>query len=186
MTRISINLLGIERKESLQRSGLPIDRGWVIAVVSILIATLLLFGANTVVNGMVASAEEVKEENAQKIAALDKKIKSIKDLEKQKADKEQEEKILLYVTGETYRWSYLLQELRLLMPVDVKIDQLNFNQNGEFSLQGSATDHRSVALFLASLKNSKMLQDVTLQSSEKPSAEEPTVFSMTCKMKAGS
>ena len=85
-------------------------------------------------------------------------IEEIKSLEKEKADKEMEEKILRYVTGETYRWSYLLQEVRLLMPVDIKVDQLSFNPEGEFSLQGSATDHRSVALFLANLKNSKMLQ----------------------------
>lgn len=186
MTRISINLLGIDRKEALQRSGLNIDKGLAIATTSIIIALLLLFGSNALVSSWVASAEELKEENTLKIAALDKQIEEIKSLEKEKADKEMEEKILRYVTGETYRWSYLLQEVRLLMPVDIKIDQLSFNPQGEFSLQGSATDHRSVAMFLANLKNSKMLQDIQLQSSEKPSAEEPTVFSITCKLKVGS
>ncbi len=186
MTRININLLGIDRKEALQRSGLGIDKGWVICVLLIALAGILLFGANKTYDLWIANAEETKTENAAIIAALDKKIKTIKDLEKEKADKEMEEKILRYVTGETYRWSYLLQEIRMLMPVDVKIDQLNFNQSGEFSLQGSTTDHRSVALFLANLKNSKMLESIKLQSSEKPSAEEATVFSITCKMKAGS
>lgn len=186
MTRISINLLGIDRKEALQRSGLPVDKGLLVAGLSIVLALLLAFGSNALVGSWLANAEETREENKQTIAALDKQIKEIKDLEKEKADKEMEEKILKYVTGETYRWSYLLQEVRLLMPVDIKIDQLAFNPQGEFSLQGSATDHRSVAMFLANLKNSKMLQDIKLQSSEKPSAEEPTVFSITCKLKVGS
>ena len=87
MTRISINLLGIDRKEALQRSGLNIDKGIAVATASIIIALLLLFGSNALVSSWLASAEELKEENTQKIAALDKQIEEIKSLEKEKADK---------------------------------------------------------------------------------------------------
>ena len=70
MTRISINLLGIDRKEALQRSGLNIDKGIAVATASIIIALLLLFGSNALVSSWLASAEELKEENTQKIAVF--------------------------------------------------------------------------------------------------------------------
>ena len=127
MTRISINLLGIDRKEALQRSGLPIDKSVLASALMIVVALIIALGGNWMVGSWLATAEETKEENAQTIAALDKQIEEIKGLEKEKADKEMEGKILRYVTGETYRWSYLLQEVRLLMPVDIKIDQLAFS-----------------------------------------------------------
>jgi len=179
LTQISINLLGIEQKEALSRKGLPIDKGWLISGATVIASAILLILAINILNGMVAKAEDTKRENEAKIAALDKKIEEIKTLEKQRATQQMEEKVLRYVTGETYKWSYFLQEIRALMPIDVSINDFKINPAGDFTLNGTATDHRTVALYLASLQNSKLLKDVTLQSSVK--TDKATTFVITCK-----
>lgn len=182
MTRININLLGVERKEALERKGLPIDKGWLFSGGAIIASALLLLLLNGLLSSWVANAEDQKALNEQEIAELDKKLKEIKDLETERNNLKMEEKILRYVTGETYRWSYLLQEVRALMPLDVKINDLKFSADGTFTLSGTATDHRSVALFLASLQSSKMLTNVVLGSSVKAAPEEPTTFEIRCKI----
>ena len=60
MTQISINLLGIEQKEALSRKGIPLDKGWIIAIASIVISGILLLVTNNILGGMVANAEETK------------------------------------------------------------------------------------------------------------------------------
>ena len=181
MTSININLLGVERKEALERKGLPIDKGWVTAAGSILVAALLLLLLNGLMSNWVSNAEEQKEANVQELQKLDTQLKEIEKLEAEQKNLIAEEKILRYVTGETYRWSYILQEIRALMPLDVKINDLKFNADGIFVLTGTATDHRSVALFLRSLESSKMLTEVKLRSSVKTNPEDPTSFEITCR-----
>lgn len=182
MTRININLLGVERKESLERKGLPIDKGIVAAIGSILVSLLIVFIANSLLSSWVANAEAQKQTNIDAIAKLDAQIAEIKTLEEQRKNLLMEEKILLYVTSETYKWSYLLQEVRTLMPLDVSIKDLKFSADGAFTLTGTATDHRSVALFLVNLQNSKMLKDITLQSSTKAKEDAVTNFVISCKV----
>lgn len=184
MTRISINLLGVERKEALQRKGLPVDKGWLIAGSSVVVSALIILVLNMMLSGWVANAETQKAANVATLADLDKKLTEIKELEAQRKNKLMEEKILRFVTGETYKWSYLLQEVRALMPLDVTINDLKIGADGSFTLNGSATDHRSVALFLASLQSSKMLDGATLQSSVKASEDAVTTFVITSKIKA--
>ncbi len=179
MTQISINLLGIEQKEALSRKGIPLDKGWIIAIASILISGILLLITNNVLGGMVARAEDTKKENETKIAELDKKIAEIKTLETERNNLQMEEKILRYVTGENYKWSFFLQEIRALMPIDVSINDLKIGPTGDFTLTGTTTDHRTVALYLASLQNSKLLTEVVLQSSVKDTKS--TTFVITCK-----
>jgi Tfp pilus assembly protein PilN len=179
LTQISINLLGIEQKEALSRKGIPFDKGWLIAIACILVSGLLLFVADFVLAGMVANAEETKAANEAKIVELDKKIAEIKTLELERTNLQMEEKILRYVTGENYKWSYFLQEIRALMPIDASINDLKIGPAGDFTLTGIATDHRTVALYLASLQNSKLLKEVVLQSSVKDTKS--TTFVITCK-----
>lgn len=179
MTQISINLLGIEQKEVLSRKGLALDKSWLISGTSVIISALVLLLVYNILSNMVAQAEAQKLENEQKIAELDKKLAEIKNLETQRTNLQMEEKILRYVTGENYKWSYFLQEIRALMPVDTVINDLKISPTGEFSLTGTASDHRTVALYLASLQNSKFLKDVVLQSSVKD--ENSTTFVITCK-----
>jgi Tfp pilus assembly protein PilN len=124
LTQISINLLGIEQKEALSRKGIPLDKGWIIAIASIVISGILLLVTNNILGNMVARAEETKKENEAKIAELDKKIAEIKTLETERNNLQMEEKILRYVTGENYKWSFFLQEIRALMPIDVSINDL--------------------------------------------------------------
>lgn len=181
MTRISINLLGVERKEALQRKGLNIDKGILSAVGMLIASVLIVFILNAVLSNMVAQAEDQKVQNEAKIKDLDNKLAEIKTLEAERKELLMEEKILRYVTGETYKWSYLLQEVRALMPLDVVIKDLKFSPDGTFTLTGSATDHRSVALFLSSLQNSKMLAEATLQSSTKANEKAETAFVISCK-----
>lgn len=184
MTRISINLLGVERKEALQRKGLNVDKGWLISGTSIVISVLLILVAQMILGGWVATAEAKKAENETTLKDLERKLAEIKELEAERKNLLMEEKILRFVTGETYKWSYLLQEIRTLMPLDVKINDLKIAADGAFSLSGSATDHRSVALFLVNLQNSKMVAEATLQSSTKANEDAQTTFSITCKVKA--
>lgn len=182
MTRININLLGVERKESLERKGLSIDKGVLAAVGSVLAALLIVFIANGLLSNWIANAEAEKKANTDKIAELDAQIAEIKTLEEQRKDLLMEEKILLYVTSETYKWSYLLQEIRTLMPLDVSIKDLKFSADDVFTLTGTATDHRSVALFLVNSQNSKMLTGISLQSSTKAKEDAVTNFVITCKV----
>lgn len=181
MTSININLLGVERKEALERKGLPIDKGWASAGGAILLSALLLLLINFQMGNWISYAQETKEANIQELQKLDTQLKEIEALQKERDNLKTEEKILRYVTGETYRWSYLLQEVRALMPLDVKINDLKFNADGIVVLSGTATDHRSVALFLRSLESSKMLADVKLLSSVKTNPEDPTSFQITCR-----
>ncbi len=184
MTRISINLLGVERKEALQRKGLNVDKGWLVSGVSVVVSILLVLVAQMILGGWVASAEAKKAENETIIQDLNRKLEEIKTLEAERKNLLMEEKILRFVTGETYKWSYLLQEVRTLMPLDVTINDLKIGADGSFTLNGSATDHRSVALFLINLQNSKMIQDVKLGSSVKANVDSETAFTITCKVKA--
>jgi len=179
LTQISINLLGIEQKEALSRKGIPLDKGWIIALASILISGILLLVTNNVLGGMIANAEETKKENEAKIAELDKKIAEIKTLETERNNLQMEEKILRYVTGENYKWSFFLQEIRALMPIDVSINDLKIGLAGDFTLTATTTDYRTVAIYLASLQNSKLLTEVVLQSSVKDTKS--TTFVITCK-----
>lgn len=181
MINISINLLGVERKEVLQRKGLQIDKGILGSVGMILASALILFILNTVLSNMVAQAQEQKTVNEATIKDLDNKLAEIKTLETERKNLLMEEKILRYVTGETYKWSYLLQELRTLMPLDVVIKDLKISADNSFTLTGTATDHRSVALFLTNLQNSKMLAEATLQSSAKTKENSVTAFVISCK-----
>lgn len=182
MIQININLLGVERKEALARKGLPVDKGVLAAIGSVLVAALIVLLLNAIFANLVASAEAQRDANADELKQLDAQLKEIKALDKQKDKLLMEEKILRYVTGETYRWSYLLQEIRTLMPIDVQINDLKFNNDGGFSLNGTASDHRSVALYLASLQNSKMLKDVKLRSSVRTKENAATTFLITCKI----
>lgn len=184
MTRISINLLGVERKEALERKGLPIDKGWLISGSSVLAAALLLLILNMTLSGWVANAEDQKVANEARLQELATQLKEIETLETRRKNLLMEEKILRYVTGENYKWSYMLQEVRTLMPLDVSITDLKFSLDGVFTLNGSAADHRSVAMFLVNLQSSKMLSDVVLQSSTKEEADAETTFTITCKIKA--
>lgn len=185
MTRISINLLGVERKEALQRKGINVDKGILGSVGMIAVAAVIVLILNMVLTNMVAQATDQKTQKEAKIKELDAKLEEIKTLEAQRKNLLMEEKILRYVTGETYKWSYMLQEVRALMPLDVVIKDLKFSADNSFVLTGTATDHRSVALFLANLQNSKMLTEATLQSSTKASDKTgATAFVISCK-KAG-
>ncbi|PKL77069.1 MAG: hypothetical protein CVV27_07055 [Candidatus Melainabacteria bacterium HGW-Melainabacteria-1] len=183
MTRISINLLGVERKEALQRKGLPVDKGWLIAGTSVVVSALILLMLNMLLTGWVANAETQKAANETTLKDLERKLKEIKELETKRKNLLMEEKILRFVTGETYKWSYLLQEIRNLMLLDIVIRDLKISADGSFTLNGSATDHRSVALFLSSLQNSKMLASATLQSSVKANEDSVTNFVISCKVK---
>jgi type IV pilus assembly protein PilN len=183
LTRISINLLGIERKEALSRSGIPLDKGWLSALAIVIASVAIAFLANTLLSGWVSQAQAETETLAAKIKDLDAKLAEIKTLEAKRKNLQMEEKILLFVTGETYKWSYLLQEVRAVMPLDVVINDLKITAGGEFTLSGSAMDHRTVALFLRNLENSKMLSQSRLQSSIK--TKDKTTFVISCKVKAG-
>lgn len=183
MNSININLLGVERKEALKKKGsLPIDKGWLSCIGIIIGALLLSLLTNFFYDSQVASAEETKTTNEAEIKKLDAQLKEIKELEGQKKQAEMEEKILLHVTGDTYRWSYLLQEVRTLMPLDLTIQDLKISGTGTFTLNGTTTDHSTVALYLTSLKSSKMLADVELKSSTK--SGNTTSFIITCKVKS--
>ncbi len=179
MIQLNINLLGIEQKEALQRKGMPFDKGWLIGGALLVVSVLIVLLSSNILGNMVANAEEKKAANEEVLRALDAKLAEIKTLEKQRSDLQTEEKILRYVTGENYKWSYFLQEIRALMPIDVVISDLKISPTGEFSLTGTATDHRTVALYFASLQNSKFLTDVVLQSSVKD--DKSTSFVITCK-----
>lgn len=183
MNSININLLGVERKEALKKKGsLPIDKGWLTCIGIIVGALLISLLANFFYDTQVASAEETKASNETEIKKLDAQLKEIKELEGKKNQAEMEEKILLHVTGDTYRWSYLLQEIRTLMPLDLIINDLKISGSGSFTLNGTTTDHSTVALYLTSLKSSQMLTDVQLKSSTK--SGESTSFIITCKVKS--
>jgi len=183
LTKIGINLLGADRKEALSRKGsLPIDKGWIACVGMILGALIIVFLANTTVGNWVADAKETKTENEAKLKSLAKDLKEIASLEKKEKNMIMEEKILIHVTGDTYRWSYLLEEVRTLMPLSTKINNLKISSSGTFTLVGSAPDHRTVALYLSSLQSSKMLTSVQLKASTK--TESLTSFTITCKVKA--
>lgn len=181
---ININLLGVERKESLQSRGIAIDKALAAAIGSVLAATVVWLALSTLLSSFISSAEATKADNEAKIQKLDAELKEIQDLESKKASLMIEQKILRYVTGETYRWSYLLQEIRTLMPLDVQIKDLKFDAQGVVSLNGTATDHRSVALFLVNLQNSKMVGGVNLLSSVKETPDAETNFVITCKIEA--
>lgn len=179
MTQISINLLGIEHKEALSRKGIIFDKGWLVSGLTVIMSVFILLLVQHLLSNMVTHAGEEKANNEKKIAELDKQLAEIKTLETQRANLQMEEKILRYVTGETYKWSYFLQEIRALMPIDTVINDLKISSTGEFSLTGTAPDHHTVALYLASLQNSKFLKDVVLQSSVKDANS--TTFVITCK-----
>lgn len=181
---ININLLGVERKESLQRKGISIDKALTAAIGSVVLATVIWLALSTLLSSFISTAEATKADNEAKIKKLEAQLKEIKELEDKKASLMVEQKILRYVTGETYRWSYLLQEIRTLMPLDVQIKDLKFDAQGTVSLNGTATDHRSVALFLVNLQNSKMVGEVKLLSSVKETPDAATNFVITCKIEA--
>lgn len=181
---ININLLGVERKESARGKGLAIDKALAGAIGSVLVATVIWLVLSTLLNSFISTAEATKADNEAKIKKLEAQLKEIKELEAKKSSLLMEQKILRYVTGETYRWSYLLQEIRTLMPLDVQIKDLKFDAKGTVSLNGTATDHRSVALFLVNLQNSKMIGGVKLLSSVKETPEAATNFVITCNIEA--
>lgn len=186
MTRLSINLLGVERKEAQAKSTFPVDKGWFIAGIIVVACLVVTGGSVVLLDGMVSQANATIEAQNEEVKELETKLKEVQNLEKQKESLLMEEKILLYVTGETYKWSYFMQEIRMLMPLDVSINDLKINVAGEFILTGTAPNYRTTAYFLRNLENSKMIADALLMKTSKD--KNLTTFEIKCnvKMAAGS
>lgn len=167
MTTININLLGIEQKDRLRLGGsLPVDRGWLLAVVVMLCGVAAALGGTVVLNGLLANTEAHLAELQDEIKSLEGQLGEIKNLEAKKKQAVAEQRVLEYVTGRTYHWSSFLNELRDLTPENLWIEAVSVSGD-QLSLSGNTFDHQTVAYFLASLQASPFFKDAALGQSDK-------------------
>ncbi|MBC7545703.1 MAG: PilN domain-containing protein [Candidatus Sericytochromatia bacterium] len=185
MTTININLLGIEQKErNRSRVGIPVDRGILIAAVSVIGALVITVGGTFVMDGLLAAAEADKVRLGEEIQALEGKLGEIKNIHAKKETALAEQRILEYVTGRTYSWSRFMNEVRDITPDSLWIETIAVAAE-TLTLSGNTFDHQTVAFFLANMQASPLFETVTLTGSNKSIGKDGTGvhFTMTAKLK---
>lgn len=169
---ININLLGYQAREELEKSssGFKIGKSLIITIALLGLAVLLnVISYILMINFRDEQAIEKTKLTARK-AELDSKNKELTQLLAERDIVKQKKAILLWATGNTMKWSVLLEEIRGRIPSNLWVDKIDISESLKLSITGQTFDHKTVATFLANLQDSAMFSDVTLGYTRKTSS----------------
>ena len=166
---LSINLLGYEVREELAKNsgGFKLSKPLIISLSLILLALLINVVSYFIVVGLRDEQIARKEELDRRKTELESKSKELKDKITQRDILKQKKNILLWASGNSFKWSSLLEELRDRTPGNLWITKVDVTDTFQISIAGETFDHKTVALFLANLQDSPKFRNVVLDFSKK-------------------
>lgn len=166
---LNVNLLGYEVREELEKSsgGFKLSKPLIISLSLILLALLINIVSYFIVVGLRDEQLARKEELERRKTELEAKTKELKDKEAQRDILKQKKNILLWASGNSFKWSGLLEELRDRTPGNLWVNKVDITDAFQINISGETFDHKTVALFLANLQDSPKFKNVVLDFSKK-------------------
>jgi Tfp pilus assembly protein PilN len=166
---LNINLLGYEVREELAKSsaGLKFSKPLIISLSLILLALLINIVSYFVVVSLRDEQIARKEELERRKAELEAKNKELTDKTTQRDILVQKKNILLWASGNSFKWSNLLEEIRDRTPSNLWITKIDVTDALQINIGGETFDHKTVALFLANLQDSPKFKNVILDFTKK-------------------
>jgi type IV pilus assembly protein PilN len=157
---IRINLLpfrAAKRKENIKRQ-----------VITSFLLLLLLFAVMAFVfirqDAKLKSLKKEEEQTKIELAALEKVVKEIKQLEKDIADLRNKVAVIKRLEENKRGPVQLLEEISLAVPKDKLWLRAFQEKGGALTLEGTAMDNETVALFMTNLERSEHVSAVELKS----------------------
>lgn len=166
---LSINLLGYEVREELAKSsgGVKLSKPLIISISLILLALLINIIGYFIVVSLRDEQIARKEELDRRKTELEAKNKELTDKVAQRDILNQKKNILLWASGNSFKWSALLEEVRDRTPSNLWITKIDVTDAFQINISGETFDHKTVALFLANLQDSPKFKNVVLDFSKK-------------------
>ncbi|MFN8670527.1 MAG: PilN domain-containing protein [Candidatus Sericytochromatia bacterium] len=166
---INVNLLGYQAREELEKSssGFKIGKSVIITVTLISLAILINIISYIFITNFRDEAAREKDKLTARKTELEAKTKELltvtyeRDLLKRKKD------ILSWATGNSLKWSSLLEEIRGRIPANLWVDKIDIADDGKVAITGVTFDHKTVAIFLANLQDSPSFSSVNLDYTKK-------------------
>ncbi len=166
---LNINLLGYEvREEIAKNSGsLKLSKPMIIGLSLVGIAILLNIISYLLLVSLKDEQALIKTGLERRKVELEAKNKELTDKVAQRDILLQKKNILLWATGNNFKWSALLEEVRDRTPSNVWVNKIDVNDALLINITGETFDHKTVALFLANLQDSPKFRNVVLDSTKK-------------------
>lgn len=166
---LNVNLLGYEVREELAKSsaGLKLSKPVIISLSLLLLALLINIISYFVVVSLRDEQVARKEELERRKAELEAKNKELTEKTTQRDILVQKKNILLWASGNSFKWSNLLEEIRDRTPSNLWITKIDVTEDLKLNLGGETFDHKTVALFLANLQDSPKFKNVVLDFTKK-------------------
>lgn len=120
-----------------------------------------------VLNTLKADQERRKSELKDLISSLERQLNELNNIEKERDTLKKEKAILEYVTGKTYKWSKLLEEIRNVIPVNLWLSSLTVDATYNISINGKTFDHKTVSLFVTNLLHSPFFSEASIVSTNR-------------------
>ncbi len=176
MARINLLPWREELRKERQREFLSILGGAAVLVLAIVLYT------HVHINGMIEHQERRNEFLTQEIAALDKKIKEIKELDKTKRKLLARMDIIQQLQRSRPRVVHLFDELAKTIPEGVYLTQLS-RKGDLLTMRGVAQSNARVSAYMHNLDNSLWLAEPKLGVIETKGKSQDRVSNFTMKVK---
>ncbi|MBF0473484.1 MAG: PilN domain-containing protein [Nitrospirae bacterium] len=168
-----------EQKEKKVRTGPSLTVNEKVPIISGVVLILLALGAAGYLylslNKHIASLNKEKKDNIAAIAALDKKLKQIKNLDSLISDLNQREKLINKLRLDQSQPIRVLDELNTIIPETVWFEALSVIGN-KLDIEGSGLSYSDVVGFVNSLKQSKIFRNVELRNAKNKTSGKETVY----------
>jgi Tfp pilus assembly protein PilN len=136
-------------------------------VILIILPIIIAVSSMIVLNTLKTEQERKKAELKDLIASLERQLSELNTIEKERDLLKKEKAILEYVTGKTYKWSKLLEEIRNVTPINLWISSFTVDAAYNMSINGKTFDHKTVALFVTNLLHSSFFSEASIVSTNK-------------------
>ncbi len=147
-----------------------------IAAVVAVIIYLVLFAVFGFVQWIVSQRTAELQSHIDLAATLNAQANALQIFEEKEADLDRRQTLMLEAVKQRVDWGRVLNELSLMLPGDVWLEELTADQTTGLMLRGMAVDsetdvpdlgHKAIARTLVRLANIELLRDVWLNSSAK-------------------
>jgi len=157
---IRINLLPRERAQR-RPLGTPVLFAIVIGVLLPVVVgtTLWLSARNAAVRAEVARVN-------QQIADIRPKVARVEELRRQVELARRKSDLLKSLEASRVPWDIILEELRVVLPQDVWLTQVEMQEAGNMTFNGYGLTYTSVARFMVSLEGSELFRNIDMLSSQ--------------------
>lgn len=168
---ININLLGYQAREELEKSSAGFKIGKSVIITLSLLGIAIL--SNVVSFIIMSNFRDLEAAEKIKLTArkteLDSKTKELANITAERDVTKRKKDVLLWASGNSMKWSALLEEIRGRIPSNLWVDKIDITDTLQVSITGQTFDHKTVAIFLANIQNSPMFSSVVLDFTKKSS-----------------